>query len=126
MVDFTKQDIKYIADHLHVKQPSCILVYINSIVILILLYILYILYVHTKSLKKYNNKLAETINKLNNVENLLKKKERFKSSDSDPRYLVSRSEKNTDNNNLMESAGLEFYSNPYLEDSRLIDALNDL
>lgn len=123
MVDFTKQDIKYIADHLHVKQPSCILVYINSIVILILLYILY---VHTKSLKKYNNKLAETINKLNNVENLLKKKERFKSSDSDPRYLVSRSEKNTDNNNLMESAGLEFYSNPYLEDSRLIDALNDL
>lgn len=123
MVDFTKQDIEYIANHLHVKQPSCVLVYINSLVILILLYFLYM---HKQSLKKYNNKLAETINKLNNVENLLKKKERFKSSDSDPRYLVSRSEKNTDNNNLMESAGLEFYSNPYLEDSRLIDALNDL
>ena len=123
MVNFTEQDIKYIADHLHVKQSTCILVYINFILILILFYILYI---HTNSLKKYNNRLAETINKFNNVENLLKKKERFKSSDSDPRYLVSRSEKNTDNNNLMESAGLEFYSNPYLEDSRLIDALNDL
>ena len=40
--------------------------------------------------------------------------------------LVSKSEKNTDNTNLIETTGLEFYSNPYLEDNRLINALNDL
>jgi hypothetical protein len=123
MAKFTEEDIQYIASRLHVNIPNCILIYINTLLILI---ILYLFYIHTKSLKNYNNKFADLSNKVNNLENKLKKKETFKSSDSDPRYLVSRSEKNIDNNNLMESAGLEFYSNPYLEDTRLINALNDL
>ena len=123
MAKFTEEDIQYIASRLHVNIPNCILIYINTLLILI---ILYLFYINTKSLKNYNNKFADLSNKVNNLENKLKKKETFKSSDSDPRYLVSRSEKNIDNNNLMESAGLEFYSNPYLEDTRLINALNDL
>jgi hypothetical protein len=132
MTNLTTEDIKYIAKHLYVKTPNKILIYINIFLILIFLYLLYI---NVDSSTKYNRKLFLLDNELNKIINgqyelkrqiffLKKPIEHFKSTD--PRYLVSRSEKNTDNTNLIETTGLEFYSNPYLEDNRLINALNDL
>ena len=121
---FTSKQIDEIASKLIIKQQPCILIYLNLCFILI---ILYLLYNHTKYIKK-NKKIVHNLqDKILKMENQKKNDtENFLSPDNDTRYLVVRSQKGVSNKNLLDTAGLEFYTNPDIEDSRLLNALNNL
>jgi hypothetical protein len=117
---FTKEQLDEIASRLIIKSQKCFLIYFNLFLILFLFYSLY----KCKKILKINKK---EINDLNNrITNIEKKKDNFMSPDDDPRYLVERSQRGVSNKNLLETSGLDFYTNKYIEDSRLLNALNDL
>lgn len=123
MAEFTKNQIDEIASKLTIKNNNCILIYIN---ICLLIFIFYIIINHTCYIKKNREDLYKLQNQLINSQN---KVEQFIDlnyntySDVDPRYLVSRSEKHTDNSNLLELTHTEKYSDGP-EDIRLLNSLN--
>lgn len=123
MSEFTKKQIDEIASKLIIKNNNCILIYIN---ICLLIFIFYLITNHSCNIKKNREELSILQTKLINSQN---KVEQFIDlnyntySDVDPRYLVSRSEKHTDNSNLLELTHMEKYSDDP-EDIRLLKSLD--
>jgi hypothetical protein len=119
MTEFTKNQIDEIASKLIIKNNNCILIYIN---ICLLLFIIYIIINHTKYIKQNRDDIYKLQVELKN------KSEKFidfnynTDTDVDPRYLVSRSEKHTDNSNLLQLTQVEKYSDGP-EDVRLLKSL---
>jgi len=119
MTEFTKNQIDEIASKLIIKNNNCILIYIN---ICLLLFIIYIIINHTKYIKQNRDEIYKLQVELKN------KSEKFidfnynTETDVDPRYLVSRSEKHTDNSNLLQLTQVEKYSDGP-EDVRLLKSL---
>lgn len=121
---FTKEQLDEIASKLIIKSQQCILIYFNLFLIIL---IFYSLYKYQQVLKKHKKEINDLNNKLINIENKMNTtKDNFMSPDEDTRYLVERSQKGVSNKNLLETSGLDFYTNKYIEDSRLLNALNDL
>jgi 16S rRNA G527 N7-methylase RsmG len=119
---FTKEQIDEIASRLVIKSNQCVLIYLNLVLIIL---IFYILYKYREVLKIYKKNINDLNNKLINIEKKITN-DNFTSPDEDTRYLVERSQKGVSNKNLLETSGLDFYTNKYIEDSRLLNALNDL
>jgi len=119
MTEFTKNQIDEIASKLIIKNNNYILIYIN---ICLLLFIIYIIINHTKYIKQNRDDIYKLQVELKN------KSEKFidfnynTDTDVDPRYLVSRSEKHTDNSNLLQLTQVEKYSDGP-EDVRLLKSL---
>lgn len=119
MAEFTKNQIDEIASKLIIKNNNCILIYIN---ICLLLFIIYIIINHTKYIKQNRDEIyALQIQIKNKSDNFIDFNYNT-DSDVDPRYLVSRSEKHSDNSNLLELTRVEKYSNGP-EDVRLLKSL---
>lgn len=150
---FTKEQMDEISSKLVISNPNYILMYLNICFIIFIFYILYNHAKNIKKNKKliyqiYNkiDNIASEVNYIensiddisyeiddiennintNNTNNNITKdttKDNYMNPDSDPRYLISRSQKGVSNNSLMDTINMDFFNNPMTEDSRLLNAL---